>query len=121
KIVRELQDLSMSLRMVPLRGTFQRMVRVVRDAAHKSGKQVELATEGDATELDRHVVDLLADPLVHLVRNAVDHGIESPPARIAAGKAPCGVIRLSARQASGRVVVRLTDDGAGLDHRRIAE
>jgi two-component system chemotaxis sensor kinase CheA len=119
KIVRELQDLSMSMRMVPMRASFQKMVRLSRDAAHRSGKQVELALEGEDTEIDRNMVDVIADPLVHMVRNAVDHGIESPAARAAAGKPAVGRLRLAAYHAGGNVVVELQDDGKGLDRERI--
>jgi two-component system chemotaxis sensor kinase CheA len=119
KIVRELQDLSMSMRMVPMRATFQKMVRLARDAAHRSGKQVELALDGEDTEIDRNMVDVIADPLVHMVRNAVDHGVESPAARAAAGKPAVGRLKLSAYHAGGNVVVELEDDGKGLDRERI--
>ena len=119
KIVRELQDLSMSMRMVPMRATFQKMVRLARDAAHRSGKQVELALDGEDTEIDRNMVDVIADPLVHMVRNAVDHGVETPAARAAAGKPAVGHLRLAAYHAGGNVVVELEDDGKGLDRERI--
>jgi len=119
KIVRELQDLSMSMRMVPMRASFQKMVRLSRDAAHRSGKHVELSLEGEDTEIDRNMVDVIADPLVHMVRNAVDHGIETPAARTAAGKPPLGRLRLAAYHAGGNVVVELEDDGKGLDRERI--
>lgn len=119
KIVRELQDLSMAMRMVPLKGTFQKIARLVRDVARKSGKQVNLVTEGEDTELDRNMVNVIGDPLVHMVRNAVDHGLELPAERLAADKAATGTIRLSAYQAGGGVVVELQDDGRGLDRARI--
>jgi two-component system chemotaxis sensor kinase CheA len=121
KIVRELHDLSLSMRMVPLKPTFQKMTRLVRDIAQGVGKEVEFATEGEETEIDRNMVDALSDPLVHMVRNAVDHGIETPDARAAAGKPRQGVIRLSAMHAGGNVVVELRDDGKGLDRDRIIE
>ncbi len=121
KIVRELQDLSMSMRMVPLRPTFQKLARVVRDTAAKAGKQVQFITEGDDVEIDRNMVDRLSDPLVHMVRNAVDHGVESPDKRVAAGKAPVGIVRLHAYHASGNVVVELKDDGNGLHRDKIAK
>jgi two-component system chemotaxis sensor kinase CheA len=107
------------MRMVPMRATFQKMVRLARDAAHRSGKQVELALEGEDTEIDRNMVDVIADPLVHMVRNAVDHGVETPAARAAAGKPPVGRLRLAAYHAGGNVVVELEDDGKGLDRDRI--
>ncbi len=119
KIVRELQDLSMSLRMMPLKATFQRMERVVRDVARKGGKKVRLTTAGADTEIDRNLVDLLADPLVHMVRNACDHGIETPEERLRAGKPEIGTVHLRAYHDSGRVVVELKDDGRGLDREKI--
>ncbi len=121
KIVRELQDLSMSMRMVPLRPTFQKLARVVRDTAAKAGKQVQFITEGDDVEIDRNMVDRLGDPLVHMVRNAVDHGVESPDKRQAAGKPGVGIVRLHAYHASGNVVVELKDDGNGLHRDKIAK
>ncbi len=119
KLVRELQDLSMTMRMVPMRATFQKMGRLVRDLSHKTGKLVDLITEGEDTELDRNMVDAITDPLVHMVRNAADHGIESPDGRAAAGKPPRGTIRLSAYHAEGNVMVRIEDDGRGIDRERV--
>ena len=119
KILRELQDLSTSLRMVPLKPALRKVSRVVRDLSRKSGKQVRLITEGEDTEIDRSMVDVLADPLVHMVRNSVDHGLESAAERTAAGKPPEGVIRISAFQAEGNVVIQVSDDGRGLDRERI--
>ena len=119
KIVRELQDLSMSMRMVPLKATFKKMARLVRDSARKLGKQIEFITDGDDTEIDRNLVDVISDPLMHMVRNAVDHGIESPKDRENAGKPACGTIALSAYHAAGRVVVEIKDDGRGLDREKI--
>ena len=118
KIVRELQDLSIALRMVPLTTTFQKMLRVVRDAAHKSGKLVAFCTEGEGTEIDRNTVHSIADPLVHMVRNAVDHGLERPEVRARLGKPPTGIIQLRAYHSSGQVVIELEDDGQGLTTRR---
>ncbi len=119
KLVRELQDLSMSMRMVPLKATFQKMTRLVRDLAHKSGKQVDFVSEGEDTEIDRNMVDVLNDPLVHIIRNSLDHGIEMPDVRESTGKARTGTVRLSAFHAGGNVVVELQDDGKGLDRERI--
>jgi two-component system chemotaxis sensor kinase CheA len=121
KIVRELQDLSMSMRMVPLRPTFQKLARVVRDTATKAGKTVQFITDGDDVEIDRNMVDRLGDPLVHMVRNAVDHGVEPPHERTAAGKGVAGQVRLRAYHASGNVVVELIDDGRGLHRDKIVK
>ncbi len=119
KILRELQDLSMSLRMVPLKATFQKMTRLVRDVARKSGKQVQFIIDGEDTEIDRNMVEVLNDPLVHLIRNAVDHGVETPQERLAAGKPETGVVHLSACHSAGNVVISLRDDGKGLDREKI--
>jgi two-component system, chemotaxis family, sensor kinase CheA len=119
KIVRELQDMSMSLRMVPLRPTFQKLTRIVRDVAKKSDKLIQFVSTGDDTEIDRNMVDVIAEPLIHMVRNAADHGIESTVARVAAGKSPTGTVRLAAYHSGGSVVIDLSDDGGGLDKDRI--
>lgn len=121
KIVRDLQDLSMAMRMIPLKNTFGKMARVVRDVAQKCGKSVEFVTEGEDTEIDRNMVDLIADPLVHMVRNAVDHGVELPDDREEKGKPRTGKVRLSAYHAGGNVVVELADDGNGLDSEKILQ
>jgi two-component system chemotaxis sensor kinase CheA len=119
KIVRQLQDLTMSLRMVPLRATFGKMARLVRDLARKSGKSVRLATEGEDTEIDRNMVETLSDPLIHMIRNAVDHGVETADDRRKAGKPASGTLELRAYHAGGNVVVELSDDGRGLDREAI--
>lgn len=119
KIMRELQDLSMSMRMVPMKSTFQKLTRLVRDVALKAGKIVELVTDGEETELDRNMVDAIADPLVHMVRNAVDHGVEGPEDRERAGKPRAGRVKLAAFQQGGSVIVELRDDGRGLNRDRI--
>lgn len=119
KIVRELQELSLGLRMVPLKGAFAKLARAVRDLAMRSGKQITFTVTGEDTELDRTLVDLLADPLMHMVRNAVDHGIETPSDREKAGKPATGAVRLEASQAGDRVLVKLIDDGRGLQRDRI--
>lgn len=119
KIVRELQDLSISMRMVPMKALFQKLARVCRDAARKSGKHVEFVTAGEDTEIDRNMVDVVGDPLIHMVRNAVDHGVETPDARRRAGKPERGTVRLSAYHAGGSVVIALQDDGRGLDRDRL--
>ncbi|GMU21909.1 MAG: hypothetical protein AMXMBFR13_19970 [Phycisphaerae bacterium] len=115
KIVRDVQETAMAMRMVPIGSTFQKMERLVRDLSRKAGKQVELSISGQDTELDKNVIQQISDPLVHMVRNAVDHGIESPEARVAAGKDPVGHLHLTACHQSGNVVIEITDDGKGLD------
>ncbi|HEY0777157.1 MAG TPA: chemotaxis protein CheA [Gemmatirosa sp.] len=120
KIVRELQEVSMGMRMVPLKAVFQKMTRLVRDVSTKVGKEVVFVTEGEDTEIDRALVDVIGDPLVHMVRNAIDHGIEPADERAAAGKPRHGTVRLSAFHAGGSVVVELVDDGRGLNRDLIA-
>jgi two-component system chemotaxis sensor kinase CheA len=110
-----LQETVTRVRMVPVESVFLRFPRLVRDLAARLGKQVELRLQGADTELDRTVVDALGDPLVHLVRNALDHGLETPEERVAAGKPPTGVLELSARHAGGHVIVAVRDDGRGID------
>lgn len=118
-ITSELQRTAMTLRMVPIRGTFQKMTRLVRDAAGKLGKDIRLVLEGEETELDRTVVEEIGDPLIHMIRNAIDHGIEPPAERIAAGKPPQGQVTLRAYHRGGFVVIEISDDGRGLDPTRI--
>jgi two-component system chemotaxis sensor kinase CheA len=119
KIIRELQDLTMSLRMVPLKPTFQKMARLVRDVSRKAGKQVQFVTEGEDTEIDRTMVETLGDPLIHMMRNSCDHGIETAEERLAAGKDPTGTVILRAYHAAGNVVIEIADDGKGLDREKI--
>lgn len=119
KIVRDLQEMSLSLRMVPIAASFQKMTRIVRDLSHRLGKQIHLETEGEDTELDKTVVDQIGDPLLHMVRNSVDHGIELPEDRIAAGKPPEGTICLKAYHQGGNFIIEIQDDGKGLDRDRI--
>lgn len=119
KITRELQELSMSMRMVPIAAVFQKMSRLVRDVARKAGKEINLVLTGKETELDRNVVEAISDPLVHMVRNAADHGVESPDVREANGKPRVGTIELKAYHQSGNVVIEIIDDGKGLDKARI--
>ena len=119
KVTTELQHIAMSMRMVPLKATFQRAARLVRDVALKCGKKVHFDTAGEDTELDRNVVEQLGDPLIHMLRNAVDHGVEDPEQRAAAGKTAIGEIRLEAYHESGNVVIVLSDDGAGMNRERI--
>jgi two-component system chemotaxis sensor kinase CheA len=119
RITTELQRTAMSLRMVPIRRTFQKMTRLVRDLAAQQDKQVQLVAEGEETELDRNIVEELSDPLVHMIRNSIDHGIESPAARVSQGKPVLGTIRLSASHQRGGIVIAIQDDGKGLDRDRI--
>ena len=119
RITKDLQRVSMSLRMVPIRGIFQKMSRVVRDIGAKHNKKVQLVTSGEDTELDRGVVDELNDPLLHMIRNSMDHGIESAEKRAAAGKPAQGTLHLRAYHQGGNIIVEIEDDGAGLSRERI--
>jgi two-component system, chemotaxis family, sensor kinase CheA len=119
KIVRELQELSMSMRMVPVQGVFKKMARLARDLSRKAAKPVDFVTIGEETELDRTVVDKIADPLIHMVRNSVDHGIESAEDRVKAGKNATGRVELRAFHQAGNIVIEIEDDGKGLDKDRI--
>lgn len=121
RITKELQRVSMSLRMVPIRGVFQKMARVVRDVGAKQNKKVQFVTSGEDTELDRGVVEELNDPLLHMIRNSMDHGIESPEKREAAGKSTSGTLHLRAYHQGGNIVVEIEDDGAGLNKERILQ
>ncbi|MEB0136608.1 chemotaxis protein CheA [Actimicrobium sp. CCC2.4] len=118
-LVEEIRNGALSLRMVQIGETFARYRRVVRDVSGELGKQVQLEIEGAETELDKSVVEKIGDPLMHLVRNALDHGIESPQLRLAAGKPAGGTIRLSARHESGNILIRVSDDGRGLDGEKL--
>ena len=116
---RDLQDAVMSIRMMPMSFVFSRFPRVVRDVAAKLGKDIELKTEGETTELDKGVIEKIADPLTHLVRNSVDHGIESPEVRVAAGKPAKGTLTLRAFHQGGNIIIEVVDDGAGLNREKI--
>jgi two-component system chemotaxis sensor kinase CheA len=115
-----LQAIVMQVRMIPVEAVFLRFPRLVRDLSARLGKQVELELVGQDTELDRTVVDALGDPIVHLVRNALDHGLEAPAERAAAGKPATGTVRISARHAGGNVVITVADDGRGVDPHAVA-
>ncbi|MGD0197042.1 MAG: chemotaxis protein CheA [Solirubrobacteraceae bacterium] len=115
-----LRTMVMKVRMIEVEAVFARLPRLVRDVAGKLGKEVELSLTGADTELDRSVVDSLGDPLVHLVRNAIDHGLETSEERVAAGKPPAATLAISARQAGGGVVIRVQDDGRGVDPAKVA-
>jgi two-component system chemotaxis sensor kinase CheA len=119
KLTRELQDLTMTMRMVPIAGLFQKMSRLVRDLARKAGKEIELRIIGGDTELDRNLVESVADPLVHMVRNAADHGVENIEERRVAGKPPAGHIELKAYHQAGNIIIEISDDGRGLNKDRI--
>jgi two-component system chemotaxis sensor kinase CheA len=115
RVTDDLRSLIMQVRMMPVGAAFMRFPRMVRDLANTLGKRLDLQISGEHTELDRTVIDGLGDPLVHMLRNAVDHGLESPGERVAAGKDPVGTIRLSARHAGDSVVIEVSDDGRGMD------
>jgi two-component system chemotaxis sensor kinase CheA len=119
KIARGLQDLSMSMRMVPIAGVFQRMARLARDLSHKAAKEVIFVKIGEETELDRHIVEAISDPLIHMVRNAIDHGLESTEQRMKAGKPREGTLTLRAAHEAGHVIIEVSDDGHGLDQEKI--
>ena len=119
RITTDLQKIAMSLRVVPIRQTFQRMQRAFRDLVKKSGKQAELELVGEDSELDRSIVEQLADPLMHMIRNSVDHGLEAPGEREKTGKSGTGKVRLVASHQSGNVLIEVSDDGRGLNRAKI--
>jgi two-component system chemotaxis sensor kinase CheA len=119
RLANELRDTMMVLRMVPIATLFGRFRRLVHDLARETGKSIELVTDGESTEIDKTVSERLADPIVHLIRNACDHGLETEEERLAAGKPATGTIRLSAQQAGGEVLITIQDDGRGLNRERI--
>ncbi|MBX4261123.1 chemotaxis protein CheA [Clostridium estertheticum] len=121
KLTNELQDVVMSIRMVPVSMTFHKMNRIVRDMSKKLNKDVELEIIGEETEVDKNIIDHISDPLMHLVRNSLDHGIEDKEGRIASGKPPIGKITLEAKNAGGDVFIIVRDDGRGLDKSKIYE
>lgn len=116
---RELQDHVMAVRAQPVKAVFQRMPRLVRELAQTLGKEVKLVLEGENTEVDKTIIEELADPLTHMIRNSMDHGVETPEERIAAGKHPEGTIRLIAEHRAGRIVISVTDDGRGIGRDRL--
>ncbi|MEK4035194.1 chemotaxis protein CheA [Methylocystis sp. IM3] len=121
QLTRDIQDSVMAIRAQPVKPIFQRMSRIVREVAAITKKSVRLVVDGEGTEVDKTVVERLTDPLTHMVRNAVDHGIEGPEERIAAGKPEEGTLRLSAMHRSGRIIIEVTDDGAGINRMRVRE
>jgi two-component system chemotaxis sensor kinase CheA len=116
---RELKNSVMSMRAQPVKTVFQRMTRLVRELATKTGKKVQLEMRGENTEVDKTVIERLSDPITHIIRNSIDHGIELPAVRLGAGKKEAGTIRLSAEQRGGRIVIEIADDGAGIDSERV--
>jgi len=119
KIVRELQEMAMTIRMVPISGLFRRMIRLVHDLSRKSGKKVDLQLAGETTEVDKTVIEKITDPLVHLIRNSMDHGLEPNAERSALGKPETGSIKLSATHDGGDVLITIVDDGRGLDRNKL--
>jgi len=119
QIVNNMQNIAMSMRMIPIKSTFMKMIRLVRDLSRKSGKQINLSMTGEETEIDRNVVDALYEPMVHMIRNACDHGIESIQERTANNKPPQGNIDLRAYHKGGNIVIEIEDDGKGLDRAKI--
>ena len=121
RLTEELRDNTMSIRMVPIGTLFSRFRRLIHDLSKELEKQVQMTTEGSSTELDKTVIDQLNEPMVHLIRNAIDHGIELPSARESAGKPPTGTIHLAAHHAGASVILEISDDGVGLDARKLKE
>ena len=119
QLTREIQDSVMAIRAQPVKSVFQRMPRLAREVAMQVGKSVRLVTEGENTEVDKTVIERLSDPLTHMIRNAIDHGLERPEKRLAAGKPEEGLVRLSALHRSGRIVIEISDDGAGINRERV--
>ena len=118
-LTRDIQDSVMAIRAQPVKSVFQRMPRLVREVAEMTGKRVRLVTAGEDTEVDKTVVERLAEPITHMLRNAIDHGLESPAEREAAGKPAEGVVRLAALHRSGRIVIEIADDGKGINRHRV--
>ncbi|HEY9056474.1 MAG TPA: chemotaxis protein CheA [Aurantimonas sp.] len=121
QLTREIQDSVMAIRAQPVKSVFQRLPRLAREVAEISGKTVRLVTEGEWTEVDKTVIERLADPLTHMLRNAIDHGLEKPDARLAAGKPEEGTVKVAAMHRSGRIVIEITDDGAGINRPKVRE
>lgn len=119
RLTRQIQDNVMSLRAQPIKQAFSRVPRMLRDLSAETGKQIELETTGETTEVDKGVIEKIGDPLTHMIRNAADHGLESAEERIAAGKSPVGTIKLSAEQKGARIFVRVQDDGRGINRERV--
>ncbi len=120
-LTREIQDSVMAIRAQPVKSVFARMPRLAREVAAMTGKQVRLTSEGEATEVDKTVIEHLADPLTHMIRNAIDHGLESPDVRRSVGKPEEGTVKLQALHRSGRIVIEVSDDGAGINRAKVRE
>ncbi|MEX6509009.1 chemotaxis protein CheA [Jiella sp. M17.18] len=121
QLTREIQDSVMAIRAQPVKSVFQRLPRLVREVADISGKSVRLVTEGEWTEVDKTVIERLADPLTHMIRNAIDHGVEKPEKRLESGKPEEGTVKVAAMHRSGRIVIEISDDGAGINRKRVKE
>ncbi|MDQ1271205.1 MAG: two-component system, chemotaxis family, sensor kinase CheA, partial [Thermodesulfobacteriota bacterium] len=121
QIVNHMQNIAMSMRMIPIQATFMKMIRLVRDLSRKSGKEIHLSMTGEDTEIDRNVVDALYEPMVHMIRNACDHGIEATSERSKTGKPAQGNIHLCAYHKGGNIIIEIEDDGKGLDKDKILE
>jgi two-component system chemotaxis sensor kinase CheA len=121
QLTREIQDSVMAIRAQPVKSVFQRMPRLVREIATMTGKEVKLVTEGEGTEVDKTVIERLSDPITHMIRNAIDHGLETPDDRLAAGKSAEGTVRLAALHRSGRIVIEVADDGRGINRPRVRQ
>lgn len=119
RVSSDLQDIAMSVRMIPLSATFKKMIRLVHDLSRKSAKKVNLELVGEDTEVDKNVIEEISDPIVHIIRNAVDHGIESPEARILAGKSEIGTVTIDAKHEGGEVWISIKDDGGGMNREKI--
>lgn len=121
QLTRGIQDSVMAIRAQPVKSVFQRMPRLVREIAATTGKEVRLVTEGEGTEVDKTVIERLSDPITHMLRNAIDHGLENPEDRVAVGKPAEGTVRLAALHRSGRIVIEVSDDGRGINRKRVRE
>ena len=118
--IREMQDSIMSIRMVPMESIYSKFPKVVRDISKKLGKKIEFKHEGDSVEIDKAMIEGLTDPLMHIIRNSLDHGLEMPEDRVAAGKSEIGTIKISAEQANGQMIITISDDGKGIDIEKVA-
>jgi len=119
--IREMQDSIMSIRMVPMESIYSKFPKVVRDISKKLGKKIEFKHEGDSVEIDKAMIEGLTDPLMHIIRNSLDHGLEMPDARVAAGKSETGTITITAEQANGQMIITINDDGKGIDAEKVAQ